>query len=181
MGKYPVTFEEWDACYEDGGCDQQPSDHGWGRGRRPVISVSWEDAQQYLRWLSEKTGESYRLPSEAEWEYATRAGTTTKYWWGKQAPSCRKSAKNGASFDGGENSECYYKKSNGDYRGTEVVGSYSPNPFGLYDVHGNVWEWVQDKYHDSYKKAPHDGSAWEVGNGSYRVLRDWGCRGQRPL
>jgi formylglycine-generating enzyme required for sulfatase activity len=171
MGKYPVTFEQWDACYDDGGCDCQPSDEGWGRGKRPVINVSWQDAQQYCRWLSDKTGEAYRLPSESEWEYATRAGTTTKYWWGNQAPSCRKQAKNGASFDGGKNSDCYYKKSNGDHRGTEPVGSYSPNPFGLYDVHGNVWEWVEDKWHDNYKKSPHDGSAWEVGNSSIRVLR----------
>jgi len=156
IGKYPITFEQWDACYQDDSCDRQPDDKGWGRGKRPVINISRDDAKQYLRWLSEKTGEPYRLPSEAEWEYATRAGTNTKYWWGNDLPCRAKKPSNAACF--GQNST-----------GTEEVGSYRPNPFGLYDVHGNVQEWVEDKWHGNYKKAPRDGSVWESGSG--RVLR----------
>jgi formylglycine-generating enzyme required for sulfatase activity/serine/threonine protein kinase len=164
-----VTFDQWDACVKAKGCSHKPKDEGWGRGKRPVIHVSWNDTQQYIKWLNKETGKHYRLPSEAEWEYAARAGTNTKYWWGNKNPSCHKKDKNGASFDGGEKSDCYYNPNN-KYRGTEEVAHYSANPWGLYDLHGNLWEWVQDRYQDTYKKPPSDGSAWESA-GASRVLR----------
>ena len=158
VGKYEVTFDEWDACVADGGCNgYRPDDEEWGRGRRPVINVSWEDAQAYVAWLSEVTGDDYRLLSEAEWEYVARAGTTTQYWWGDEI---------------GENrANCEECGSQWDDEQTAPVGSFEPNPFGLYDVHGNVEEWVQDCWNDNYQGAPSDGRAWETGDCSQRVLR----------
>jgi formylglycine-generating enzyme required for sulfatase activity len=154
VGKYAVTFAEWDACVADGGCNgYKPSDNSWGRGDRPVINVGWNDAQAYVKWLSGKTGMRYRLPSEAEREYVTRAGTTTHYWWGDTIP---KEQVANYSFSGK----------------TEPVNSYRPNPWGLYQVHGNVWEWVEDRWHADYNGAPSDGSAWtKGGDESRRVLR----------
>ena len=130
VGVYEVTFGEWDACVLGRGCiGYQHMDEGWGRGRRPVINVFWDDAKSYVRWLSRKTGKEYRLLSEAEWEYVARAGTTTEYWWGNDI------GRNRANFA----SDC------GDsYRYTAPVGSFPANPFGLHDVYGNVWEWVED-------------------------------------
>ncbi len=161
VGVYEVTFAEWDACVSDGGCGgYHPDDAGWGRGRRPVMRVSWDDAQAYASWLSRETGESYRLLSEAEWEYVARAGTTTRYWWGNNV------GRNRANCDG-----C---GSRWDDESTAPVGSFGANGFGLHDVHGNVWEWVEDCWHDSYAGAPRDGSAWLGNNGgdcSRRVLR----------
>ena len=150
VGVYEVTFGEWDACVSEGGCRSffGLGDEGWGRGRRPVISISiWEFAQDYVRWLSGKTGEAYRLLSESEWEYAARAGTTTRYWWGDEV--------------GWNRANCDGCGSRWDGRQTAPVGSFSPNPFGLYDVHGNVSEWVEDCWNESYHGAPADGSAWE--------------------
>ncbi len=164
MSKTEVTFEQWDFCVKDGGCSYKPDDEGWGRGKRPVINVSWDDAQQYVKWLRGKTGRAYRLPSEAEWEYAARAGSKTRYHWGNDIDCSR--ARYG-----------YYSDECGKQKSTDSVGSFSANAFGLYDMHGNVWEWVQDCYHKTYEGAPDDGSAWE--NGCYnfddgvipRVLR----------
>ncbi len=154
MAKFEVTFAEWDACAAGGGCNGYlPFDEGWGRGKRPVINVSWDDARAYVRWLSKTTGKRYRLPSEADWEYAARAGTTTPYYFGQNVSSSQ------ANF--GLNK-----------RKTESVGSYAPNDFGLFDVHGNVGEWVEDCWHGSYAGAPTDGGAWtNGGNCSSRVLR----------
>ena len=153
VGVYEVTFGEWDACVNDRGCGgRRPDDEGWGRSRRPVINVSWEDAQAYVRWLSGKTGEAYRLLSEAEWEYVARAGTRTMYWWGDTIGRSRAN----------------YNRNHGN---TVDVGSYAPNGFGLYDVHGNVWEWVEDCWNGSYSGAPSDGSAWESVECRRRVLR----------
>ena len=163
VGVYEVTFAEWDACHRAGGCSHNPDDQGWGRGNRPVVDVSWNDAQEYVRWLSEETGRSYRLPSEAEWEYAARAGTTTQYWWGN-------------SF-GDNRANCDRCGSAWDDRQTAPVGSFSPNSFGLHDVHGNVWERVQDCRNEyNYVGAPRDGSAWESGNCDARVVRGGGWR-----
>jgi formylglycine-generating enzyme required for sulfatase activity len=163
IGRYEVTFDEWDACLSAGGCTERPDDKGWGRGRLPVINVSWEDAQQYVAWLSRNTGKLYRLPSEAEWEYAARAGTATPFHTGPQI------APDQANYDGTYFSVYSLK---GAFRGkTEPVGTFPPNAFGLYDVHGNVWEWVQDRHHNSYGAAPPDGSAWEQGESARRVLR----------
>ena len=161
VGVYEVTFGEWDACVSDGGCGgYRPGDDGWGRGVRPVINVSWVDAQGYVRWLSRKTGEEYRLLSESEWEYVARAETTGPYHFGSSLSP----------------SQANYGWNRG---GTVPVGSYSANGFGLHDVHGNVFEWVEDCWNGSYRGAPVDGSAWESGDCSRRVLRG-GSRGGQP-
>ena len=160
VGKYEVTFAQWDACARDGGCPRSEriaGDIGWGRGQRPVIEVSWDDAQRYVRWLSGKTNEPYRLLSESEWEYTARAGTQTAYSWGDEIGVGR--------------ANCYGCGSRGDERQTAPVGSFAANPWGLHDMHGNVWEWVEDCWNDSYAGSPRDGSAWRSGNCAERVLR----------
>ncbi len=165
VGRFSVTFAEWEACVAGGGCQttKQPSDQGWGRADRPVINVSWDDAQEYVAWLSKKTGKSYRLLSEAEREYVARAGTTTQFWWGNVISTDR------ANYDG---TYTHAGSQKGEYRAKTVpVKSFQPNPWGLYQVHGNVWEWVQDCFVDSYKTAPTDGSAIATGDCSVRVLR----------
>ena len=156
LSKYEVTFEEYDA-FTDATGRERVDDEGWGRGKRPVINVSWHDAVAYTQWLSSQTGERYRLPSEAEWEYAARAGTETEYSWGNEI--------------GVNLANCFDCGSQWDGDKTAPVGSFRSNRWGLYDMHGNVWEWVQDCYNSSYKGAPGDGSAWESGDCSYRVLR----------
>ena len=162
-GVYEVTFDEWDACVSGGGCGgYRPGDRGWGRGSRPVVNVSWEDAQSYVGWLSRKTGKEYRLLSESEWEYVARSGTRTRYWWGGEI--------------GRNRANCNGCGSQWDDEKTAPVGSFSANGFGLHDVHGNVWEWVEDCWNESYRGAPTDGSAWGAGNCGRRVLRggSWG-------
>ena len=155
VGKFEVTFEEWDACVLARACSHLPEDRGWGRGRRPVIYVSWEDAQEYVGWLSEQTGADYRLLSEAEWEYVARAGTRTPFHTGARISSDQ------ANFNG---NGTYNGSSRGEYRRQTVeVGGFAPNAWGLHDVHGNVWEWVQDCWHGSYDGAPIDGSALDGG------------------
>jgi len=163
MGRTEVTFDQWDACFADGGCSHNPDDEGWGRGDRPVINVRWNDAQEYVTWLSNKTGEDYRLPSESEWEYATRADTTGRFNTGDCITTDQ------ANFDGNFPAQgC----PTGVYRQqTLPVASFAPNAFGLYDTHGNVWEWVQDCWNGSYDGAPTDGSAWMTGDCSLAVLR----------
>jgi formylglycine-generating enzyme required for sulfatase activity len=153
VGRFAVTFDEWDACVAEDGCNgYRPADQGWGRGRRPVTNVSWDDAKAYVGWLSKKTGKPYRLLSEAEREYVTRAGTTSAFWWGPAISTSR------ANYDG---DLAYGDDTTGEFRGkTVVVDSFSPNPAGLYQVHGNVYDWVEDCYHESYRGAPSDGSAW---------------------
>jgi formylglycine-generating enzyme required for sulfatase activity len=159
IGRFPVTFDEWDACAADGGCNSyKPSDEGWGRGRRPVINVSWDDAEAYVAWLSKKTGKSYRLPTGAEYEYATRAGTQTVYPWGDAI--------------GTNNANCHACGSQWDARQTAPVGSFAANGFGLYDMVGNVRAWTEDCYHERYIGAPTDGSAWiEGADCSRRVVK----------
>jgi formylglycine-generating enzyme required for sulfatase activity len=156
IGKYDVTFDEWDACLAAGGCTPRPSDQGWGRGRRPVINVNKDDVQQYVSWLSRRTGKTYRLPTEAEWEYAARAGTTTAYYWGDAIE--------------GRHANCAGCGSQWDNKQTSPVGSFSPNPWGLYDMLGNVWQLTQDCWHGNYIDAPTDGSAWttKCSSGVYR-------------
>ena len=163
VGVYEVTFAEWDACVADGGCgEHRPDDRGWGRGNRPVINVGWDDAQGYVSWLSERTGKAYRLLSEAEWEYAARAGTTGPFHFGETISTDQ------ANYHG----KFYGSGREGVYREKTVpVGSFPANAFGLHDVHGNVFEWVEDCYNGSYEGAPADGSAWTRGDCSYRVLR----------
>jgi formylglycine-generating enzyme required for sulfatase activity len=165
VGKFAVTFAEWDACVANGGCSHEPGDNGWGRGKRPVTNVSWNDiTEQYLPWLSRKTGETYRLLSEAEWEYVARAGTTTSFWWGSSISPKQ------ANYNG----NYVYKRrgSKGENRRRTVsVDNFKANPWGLYNVHGNVWEWTQDCANDSNAKNPGDGSARTTGDCSRTVLR----------
>jgi formylglycine-generating enzyme required for sulfatase activity len=164
VGQFAVTFDEWDACVADGGCNgYSPPDEHWGRGRRPVINVSWDDAQSYVRWLSHKTGKPYRLLSEAEREYVTRAGTPTPFWFGLSISPTQ------ANYNG---SIPYGNGPKGDYRrSTMPVESFLPNPWGVFQVHGNVWEWTGDCWHDSYTGAPTDGSTFRVGDCKGPVLR----------
>lgn len=154
VGVYEVTFDQWDACVADGGCDgHRPSDNGWGRGQRPVVDVSWHHAQSFVDWLSSGTGHGYRLPSEAEWEYSARAGSDERYWTGDEIKP-------------------EYANFNGNVGRTIEVGSLRrPNAFGLHDVHGNVWEWVEDCWNDSYAGAPGNGTARRMGECNWRVLR----------
>jgi|GEM_PF-1668713 len=158
MAKYETTFNLYDLYVLDT-AKELPGDNGWGRGSRPVINVSWEDAQNFITWLNKVSGvdKAFRLPSEAEWEYAARAGTDTHFWWGDNT------GKNNGNCDG-----C---GSLWDDKSSAPVGSFNPNPFGLMDTAGNVYEWVQDCWNNNYEGAPNDGSAWEKGNCTRRVLR----------
>ena len=168
-GVYEVTFTEWDACAASGGCGgHRPEDAGWGRGRRPAIHVGWDPAQSYVLWLSEKTGKRYRLLSESEWEYVARAGTRTPFHMGSTISTDQ------ANYDGAKGQGAYRRK-------TVPVGSFAANAWGLHDVHGNVWEWVQDCWNNSYAGAPSDGSARESRNCSLRVLRGGSWRGTPKL
>lgn len=152
-GRFEVTFDEWKACVSSGGCNgYQPGDYGYGEGTRPVIHVSMRDARLYAQWLSTETGESYRLLTEAEWEYAARAGTNGAYWWG--AAASHEYANYGAPVccDG-------LAAGRDEWARTSPVGSFPANAFGLHDMNGNVWEWVEDCYDYNYADAPTDGSA----------------------
>lgn len=158
LGVYEVTFAEWEACVEDGGCDgYRPKrrffGRDWGHPQYPVTRVDPNDIEPYLAWLSEKTGKPYRLPSEAEWEYAARGGTTTPYHTGDTVSQDQ--ANYGRYFVGRP----------------VAVGSYPPNPFGLHDMLGNVAEWCADCWNANYAGAPTDGSAWLTGNCDRQVLR----------
>lgn len=150
-GKYEVTFAEWDACAADGGCrsNPRPSDSGWGRGRRPVMNVSWNDAQEYVAWLSRRTGQAYRLLTEAEWEYAARAGTRTRFWWGRNTNP--RQAQYNWTYNGAPDFSAPGQ--------TAEVGAFAANAFGLHDVHGNISEWVSDCYRNTYAEAPRDAVA----------------------
>jgi formylglycine-generating enzyme required for sulfatase activity len=172
IGKYEVTFDEYmDFARKTGAWE--PGDETWGQGRRPVINVSWQDGRDYARWLSLVTGKGYRLPTEAEWEYAARGGTQTRYWWGDDMEPGRAVCR-GCESD-------WAGKAAGSKTARVDDPNFKPNPFGLYHTAGNVWEWVQDCWHNNYKGAPKDGSAWleqDGGNCSRRVVRggSWSYR-----
>lgn len=151
-----ITFAEYDRFAKSTG-RKSPSSSGWDRNTHPVSNVSWNDALAYVRWLSKQTGKRYRLLSEAEWEYAARAGTTASYWWGLTP--------------GAGNAHCFDCKSDFSTSKPAKVGTYQPNLFGLYDTAGNMFEWVHDCYHRSYKDAPTDGSVWEGGDCKVRIVR----------
>jgi len=166
VGRYAVTFDEWGACVADGGCNgYKPSGQGGERGKHPVVNVNWADAKAYAAWLSSKTGKTYRLPSEAEREYVARAGTTTPFWWGSSITPKQANYNSVADpYRGGG--------SKGEYRGyASPVDSFEPNPWGLYNVHGNVWEWTEDCWNESNTGNPGDGRARTTGDCSDRVVR----------
>lgn len=165
VGRYEVTFAQWDACVADGGCNGfSPSDEGWGRGARPVINVTWDDAQAYVQWLRARTGRPYRLLSEAEWEYAARAGTPTLFSWG------RRPDRNLANF--GECKPCRGVVAGKDaWLNTAPVGQFPPNRWGVFDVHGNVYEWVEDCYQPALPAVTFDGAAVTSGVCDHRVMR----------
>ena len=157
IGRFEVTFDQWRACVEAQGCDRIPDDHGWGRGRRPVINVTYAEIQSYVSWLSAHAGKPYRLPSEAEWEYASRAGTTSAYWWGDDVGNARANCRDCGSAWSGKRSA--------------PVGSFEPNPWGLFDTAGNVWEWVADCWNPDHAAAPATSVARTTGDCGHRVIR----------
>jgi formylglycine-generating enzyme required for sulfatase activity len=156
LGRYEVTFEEYARFCEATG-SALPDDSGFGRGRHPAVNVTWQDAVSYAIWLGRQTGRRYRLPSEAEWEYAARAGTASLFWWGDEPGKERANCSGcGTAWDGDR---------------TAPVGSLAANPFGLHDVLGNVWEWTADCYHSSYEGVPSDGSPHIYGHCGQKVIR----------
>lgn len=177
LAKTEITNKQYFSCVNDGACpapewleaggeyhiETGSNDHYKKLGEalkaatHPVVGVSWHNAQAYVQWLKQKTGKAYRLPSEAEWEYAARAGSKTTFSWGKKL--------------GNNRANCKSCGSQWDNKSTAPVASFSANAYGLYDMHGNVWEWVQDKWHGDYKDAPSTTKAWEAGNSKERVLR----------
>ena len=175
---HEVTMDEYDRFTAATG-GSRVDDGGWGRGRRPAVNVSWSDAQEYVAWLSGETGGAYRLLTEAEWEYAARAGSTTQFHFGDQPMElCR----HGNHADVSVPERVEWRNTLCSDRialETAEVGSYAPNPWGLHDIHGNVWEWVEDCWNGTYEDAPGDGRAWTQGDCSRRVLRG-GSWNNRP-
>jgi formylglycine-generating enzyme required for sulfatase activity len=179
VGRFAVTVDQFAAFAAETGYDagskcyavedsrsEEKQDHSWRNpgfaqnGSHPAACLSWSDAKAYVAWLSRKTGKTYRLLSEAEREYVTRAGTTTPFWWGSSIST------NQANYNGS------YNYGKGEYRQKTVpVDSFQANPWGLYQVHGNLYEWVEDCWHENYAGAPSDGSAWVSGDCARRVLR----------
>lgn len=173
VGRFEVTFAEWDACVADGACPAA-KDEGWGRGQRPVINISHPQAKTYATWLAQKTGKPYRLLSEAEWEYAARAGVQGAAWWGEDSSqACRyanvsdRVRKRVFQLS----AEAYAFECDDGHGPTAPAGSYQSNAFGLHDMLGNVWEWVEDCQNGSFEGAPDDGSAWAKGNCNRRMTR----------
>ena len=164
VSKYEITFDDWNKCVSSGGCaGHNPDDKGWGQGKRPVINVSYNDAQNFLKWLNGKTGQNYRLLSEAEWEYVARAGQDAPFGTGYDMSAQY------ANFDG---KAPYGSGAPGPYlRKTQPVGQYEPNAFGVYDMHGNVYEWVEDCWNKDHSGAMGDGSARKDGDCKFRVMK----------
>jgi len=164
VSKYEITFDDWNKCVSSGGCaGHKPDDKGWGRGKRPVINVSYNDAQNFLKWLNSKTGQNYRLLSEAEWEYVARAGQDAPFGTGFDMSAQY------ANFDG---KAPYGSGTPGPYlRKTQPVGQYEPNAFGVYDMHGNVYEWVEDCWNKDHSGAIGDGSARKDGDCKFRIMK----------
>jgi formylglycine-generating enzyme required for sulfatase activity len=158
ISKFPVTVRNWKDCVEAKACTYVVT----GKDDAPVTDVNWNDAKQYVSWLASTTGKGYRLPSEAEWEYAARGGSQTRYWWGDQFQSGMVNCKNCSDLATTEQ--------------PVKVGSLKPNPFGLYDMGGSVDQWVEDCWHKNYQGAPPDGSAWLDGDCASRVIRSGSWR-----
>jgi len=167
VSKFELTFDEWDTCVNYGDCPQGVTDSGWGHGQQPVINVNWGDAQHYVAWLSKMTGQPYRLLTEAEYEYAARGGATTAYPWGDDI--------------GQDNADCKGCGSRWDNTQAAPVGSFAANRFGLFDMVGNVWEWVEDCVHENYEGAPTDGSAWTAGGDCKNRIVHGGSWNNTPI
>ena len=185
VGMYEVSFREWDACVDASGCNRRPNAESWGRADRPVINVSWSDAREYVAWLTEETGNRYRLLSEAEWEYVARAGTSTaRYWDARPGTPCEYANSadvTGRAADGIRWPDDWSFASCEDgFEGTAPVGAFQPNRFRLQDLLGNVWEWTADCWNDRYVRAPGDGAAWEMGDCDRRVVRG-GAWNSQPM
>jgi formylglycine-generating enzyme required for sulfatase activity len=165
VGRFAVSFDEWDACLADGGCGgNKGDDNGFGRGRMPAQGINFEPAKSYLAWLSKKVGRTYRLPSESEREYFTRAGTTTPFWFGNTVTAQNANYQASTPYGSGPHGP--------DSKAPVVVDSYAPNPFGLYQVHGNVFEWTEDCFNKRYTEdTPADGAPWLEGDCHKRMLR----------
>jgi formylglycine-generating enzyme required for sulfatase activity/serine/threonine protein kinase len=168
VGVFEVTMAQWDQCATEGGCSVRPRDNGWGRGTRPVIMVSWNDAQEYVTWISKKTGQSYRLPSESEWEYIARAGEESEWPGGDPARLCEF-----GNIAGSETGLRWQHEDCSDIAALETlpVGSLKPNAFGVHDAIGNVAEWTLDCMNLSYLDAPADGGAFSRGICGSRMTR----------
>ena len=158
IGKFPVSIREWNECAAAKACGFMAT----GKDEAPVTNVSWTDAKQYVAWLAQASRKPYRLPTEAEWEYAARGGTQTKYWWGDQFQPGMANCKNCADIAAAEQ--------------PIKVGSFGANPFGLYDMGGGVDQWVEDCWHKNYQGAPTDGSAWTESQCSSHVIRSGSWR-----
>ena len=164
VGRFSVTFDEWDACLADGGCDGNKGDDRFGRGRMPAAGITFDMAKSYLAWLSRKVGRTYRLPSESEREYFARAGTTTPFWFGNTISPLDANYDARAPYANGPRGVAS--------TGPVVVDSYAPNPFGLYQVHGNVWEWTEDCFNKRYTEdTPTDGAPWLEGDCTKHMVR----------
>jgi len=160
VARFKISFDDWDACVADNGCDGiRGDDNGFGRGRLPAYGISFEVAKSYLAWISRKVGRTYRLPSESEREYFTRAGTTTPFWFGKTISAQQANYSASTPYANGPRGE--------DSKGPKPVDAYMPNKFGLYQVHGNGWEWTEDYTQDT----PADGSPWLEGDCTKRMVR----------
>jgi len=157
LGQYEITFTQWEACAQEQACKAAPDDHGWGKGSNPIINLTYGDINDYVIWLSKKTKQKYRLPSEAEWEYAARAGTTSAYWWGDEV--------------GENNANCRRCASKWSGKGSAPVGSFKANPWGFYDMNGNAWEWIADCWTPNYTNAPNTSTARTDGNCKEPVTR----------
>ncbi|MFZ1641988.1 MAG: formylglycine-generating enzyme family protein [Candidatus Contendobacter sp.] len=170
IGQYAVTFDEYDR-FCTAIARQKPEDRSWGRGNRPVINVNWYDAVAYAEWLSARTGQAYRLPTEAEWEYAARAGTETAFWWGDSITTDQANYGGNCAYRSGRK-EMYREK-------TVSVDQFQPNPWGLYQVHGNVWEWTGSCYDENYDGGERryvgkeEGGPWSLRGGSWYGLPAW--------
>jgi formylglycine-generating enzyme required for sulfatase activity len=164
VGRFTISFDEWDACLADGGCGDNKGDDKYGRGRMPAQGITYDAAKSYLAWLSRKVGRSYRLPSESEREYFTRAGTTTAFWFGNTLSSLNAAYMSSTPYANGPRGV--------DAKGPAVVDSYAPNPFGLYQVHGNVMEWTEDCFNKRYTEdTPADGAPWLEGDCTKHMVR----------
>ena len=166
FGRHEVTFAEWRACVDDGGCKgYRPDDNGWGRGKRPVTNVSYEDVQTYIAWINDKTGLDYRLPTETEWEYVARAGGSLPFSTRTGTGISDREANFNGEYPYGSGSKGRYLKK------TVPVGSYAPNAFGVHDIHGNVYEWVSDCYNASHAGNPRNGQRRTDGKCDRRIIR----------